>query len=49
VFLTFDTGDADEAGFTAADHTLRVMFSKNAAFYLAPGQAGVITYRVRVR
>ncbi|MDH4038713.1 MAG: NEW3 domain-containing protein [Candidatus Krumholzibacteria bacterium] len=49
VFFTFDPGDADEAAFTTADHTLRVIFSKNTAFYLAPGQAGVITYRVRVR
>ncbi|MDH4037685.1 MAG: NEW3 domain-containing protein [Candidatus Krumholzibacteria bacterium] len=49
VFLTFDPGDADEAQFTPLDHTLRVLFSRNAPFYLAPGQAGVITYRVRVR
>jgi uncharacterized repeat protein (TIGR01451 family) len=49
VFFTFDPGDADEAEFTGADHTLRVIFSKSAAFYLAPGEAGVVTYRVRVR
>jgi uncharacterized repeat protein (TIGR01451 family) len=49
VFLTFDPSDADEAEFTTADRTLRIILSKNSPFLLAPGTAGVVTYRVRVR
>ncbi len=49
VWFTFDPSDADECQYTSADRTLRVVLSRNATFYLAPGQAGVVTYRVRVR
>lgn len=48
-FLTFDPSDADEAEYATADRTLRVILSKNAVFFLAPGEAGLVTYRVRVR
>jgi uncharacterized repeat protein (TIGR01451 family) len=49
VFFTFDPLDPDECAYTAVDRTLRVVLSRSAVFYLAPGQAGVVTYRVRVR
>ena len=48
-FFSFDPSDPDEGEFTAVDRTLRVLLSKNAPFRLAPGEAGVVTYRVRVR
>lgn len=48
VFFTFNPADADECRYTIADRTLRVILSRNTVFYLAPGQAGVVTYRVRV-
>jgi hypothetical protein len=49
VYFTFDDTDADECQYDAVGRTLRVILSRNGAFYLAPGQAGVVTYRVRVR
>jgi uncharacterized repeat protein (TIGR01451 family) len=49
VYFTFDETDADECQYDAVGRTLRVILSRNGAFYLAPGQAGVVTYRVRVR
>jgi uncharacterized repeat protein (TIGR01451 family) len=48
-YLTFDPADADECEYSPAEHLLRMLFSKNGAFYLAPGETGVVTYRVRVR
>ena len=49
VFLTFNTADADECQYDAVTRLLRIVFSRNAVFYLAPGQAGTVTYKVRVR
>ncbi len=49
VYFTFNPSDADECEYDTPTRTLRVILSKNATFYLAPGQFGVIRYRVRVR
>jgi len=49
VYYTFDPSDPDECEYEAATQTLRVILSKVATFYLAPGEAGVVNYRVRVR
>jgi uncharacterized repeat protein (TIGR01451 family) len=49
VFLTFSPADADECEYSAAERLLRLVFSKNGTFYLAPGESGQLTYRVRVR
>lgn len=48
-YLSFDPGDSDEAEYTTADRTLRVTLSKNSTFFLAPGEEGFLSYRVRVR
>ncbi len=49
VYLTFNDADADECEYDSPSRTLRVILSKNTSFVLAPGQAGVIRYRVRVQ
>ena len=49
VYFTFNSADADECEYDSPTRTLRAILSKNTTFYLAPGQAGVIHYRVRVR
>lgn len=49
VFLTFSPADADECEYSAAERLLRLIFSKNGPFYVGPGEAGRLTYRVRVR
>jgi len=49
VYLTFDAGDTDECQYDAVVRLLHIVFSRNTAFYLAPGQSGTVTYRVRVR
>jgi uncharacterized repeat protein (TIGR01451 family) len=48
-YLTFSDADPDECEYSAAERLLRMIFSKNGAFYVAPGETGVLTYRVRVR
>ncbi len=48
-FFTFDASDGDECQFDSGTRTLRLILSRNTPFYLAPGAAGVLTYRVRVR
>jgi len=47
-YLTFSAADADECEYSPAERLLRVLFSKNGAFYVAPGETGRLTYRVRV-
>jgi uncharacterized repeat protein (TIGR01451 family) len=47
-YLTFSSADADECEYSPAERLLRVLFSKNGAFYVAPGETGRLTYRVRV-
>jgi uncharacterized repeat protein (TIGR01451 family) len=49
VYLTFDGGDADECQYDAGARILQLVLSRNSAFYLAPGQAGTLVYRVRIR
>ncbi|HXV15066.1 MAG TPA: hypothetical protein VEC56_12740 [Candidatus Krumholzibacteria bacterium] len=49
VHFTFDPTDPDECEYDTPTRTLRVVLSKNTTFYLAPGEAGVVVYRVRVR
>ncbi len=49
VYFTFNPGDVDECEYDSPSRTLRVILSKNSTFYLAPGQAGMVLYRVRVR
>ncbi len=49
VYFTFDPSDPDECEYDAPTRTLRVILSKTATFYLAPGEAGLMVYRVRVR
>ncbi|MCI0451991.1 MAG: hypothetical protein L0Z51_06300, partial [Candidatus Latescibacteria bacterium] len=49
VHFTFDPSDPDECEYDSPTRTLRVVLSKNSTFYLAPGEAGVVVYRVRVR
>jgi uncharacterized repeat protein (TIGR01451 family) len=48
VHFTFDPSDPDECEYDAPTRTLRVILSKITTFYLAPGEAGVVIYRVRV-
>lgn len=49
VYFTFDPSDPDECEYESATRTLRVILSKVTTSYLAPGDAGVVNYRVRVR
>jgi len=49
VYLTFAPLDGDECDYLAAERLLRLVFARNGPWRLAPGQAGVIRYRVRVR
>lgn len=49
VHFTFDPSDPDECEYDSPTRTVRVILSKNTLFYLAPGEAGVVVYRVRVR
>ena len=48
-YLTFDPGDPDECEYSAAERLLRVLPSKNAPYFVTPGGAGMLRYRVRVR
>jgi uncharacterized repeat protein (TIGR01451 family) len=49
VYFTFDPLDADECEYDSGSRTLRLVLSKTTPFYLAPGETGVVNYRVRVR
>ena len=48
-YLTLDPVDADECEYTTSQRVLRLVFSKNSAIYLPPGERGTLTYRVTIR
>lgn len=49
VYLSADSGDADEALYDAVSGTLRIIFSRQAPIILESGESGSLTYQVRVR
>jgi len=48
-YLTADPADADEALYSAAGHSLQIIFSRQAPFVLGPDEEGRIIYRVRIQ
>lgn len=49
VYFTFNSADPDECQYDVVARILHLILSRNSVFYLAPGQAGTVSYRVRVR
>ncbi|MDH3197334.1 MAG: hypothetical protein OEO21_03760 [Candidatus Krumholzibacteria bacterium] len=49
VYLTYNPADVDECEYSGAERIIRWFLSKNSPFYVAPGESGSLTYRVRVR
>jgi len=49
LYLTYNPADADECEYSGAERIIRWILSKNAPFFVAPGESGTLTYRVRVR
>jgi len=48
-FLTLDDADADECEYGANERLIRLIPSKNAPYFLLPGETGTLVYRVIVK
>jgi uncharacterized repeat protein (TIGR01451 family) len=49
VYLTLDPADGDECAYDGAGRVLRLVFSRNAPYFLKPGESGRLSYKVVVK